>query len=68
MNDYEEFKDYLYFRRDPDIKSIIDDKEEQLLFSDKVLKIIALGYNKERNIIVTNKAFYNLELKSKIII
>ena len=67
MNDYIEFKDYLCFRRDPDIKSIIDNKNEQLLFSDKVIKIIALGY-KERNIIVTNKAFYNLELKSKIII
>ena len=62
-----EFKDYLCFRRDPDIKSIINNKEE-LLFSDKVIKIIALGYTKERNIIVTNKAFYNLELKSKIII
>ena len=68
MNDYIEFKDYLCFRRDPDIKSIIDNKDEQLLFSDKVIKIIALGYTKERNIIVTNKAFYNLELKSKIII
>ena len=63
-----EFKDYLCFRRDPDIKSIINNKDEELLFSDKAIKIIALGYTKERNIIVTNKAFYNLELKSKITI
>lgn len=63
MIDYVEFKDYLCFRRDKEIKQIIDEKE-QLFFSDKVKKIIAYGFSKERNIIVTDRAFYNLEVKS----
>lgn len=68
MIDYVEFKDYLCFSRDPNIISNFIDNKEQLLFSDKVKKIIALGFSKERNIIVTNKAFYNLEDKCKLII
>lgn len=63
MIDYIEYKDYLCFRRDKEIKEIIDENE-QLLFSDKVKKIIALGFSKERNIIITDRAFYNLEDKS----
>ena len=63
MEDYIEFKDYLCFGRDKEIKPIIH--EEQLLFSDKVYKIVRLGFSKERNIILTNQAFYNLDGKSK---
>jgi len=63
MIDYIEYKDYLCFRRDNEIKEIIDENE-QLFFSDKVKKIIALGFSKERNIIITDRAFYNLEDKS----
>ena len=63
MEDYIEFRDYLCFGRDKDIKSIIN--EEQLLFSDNANKIVALGLYKERNILVSNKAFYNLNNKSK---
>ncbi len=63
MEDYIEFKDYLCFGRDKEIKPIIH--EEQLLFSDKVCKIVTLGIRKEINIILTNQAFYNLDGKSK---
>lgn len=65
MSDYLEFKDYLCFRRDKDIKEILDEKEE-LLLSDKVKKIIALGFSKERNVIITDRAFYNLEDKCNL--
>jgi hypothetical protein len=64
MEDYLEFKDYLFFRNDKEIKPIIND--ETLLFSDKVNKTIALVLTKERNIIITNIAFYNLDSKSKL--
>mgnify|MGYP006872997920 CR=1 FL=1 len=63
MEDYLEFKDYSCFRNDKEIKPIIND--ETLLFSDKVNKAIAQIFTKERNIIITNIAFYNLESKSK---
>ncbi len=63
MEDYLEFKDYACFRNDKEIKQIIND--ETLLFSDKVNKAIAQIFTKERNIIITNIAFYNLESKSK---
>ena len=63
MEEYLEFRDYLCFGRDKEIKSII--QEEQILFSDKANKIVTLGFNKERNILVTNTAFYNLDKKSK---
>jgi len=63
MEDYLEFKDYLIFRNDKEIKKII--KDEILLFSDKMNKVISYEFTKERNIIITNKAFYNLESKSK---
>jgi hypothetical protein len=63
MEDYLEFKDYLFFRNDKEIKKFI--KDEILLFSDKMNKVIAYEFTKERNIIITNKAFYNLESKCK---
>ena len=63
MEDFLEFKDYSFFRNDKEIKKYI--KDEVLLFSDKMNKVIAYEFIKERNIIITNKAFYNLESKSK---
>jgi hypothetical protein len=54
--------DYLKFIGD---KSIIEiTKDEQILFSDKVTKTNRFGFSQERNIIVTNKAVYNLKKKT----
>ena len=64
MEDYIEFKDYLLFRNDKEIKTFI--KDEILLFSDKMNKVIAYEFTKERNIIITNIAFYNLQDKCKL--
>jgi hypothetical protein len=64
MEDYLEFKDYSFFRNDEEIKEYI--KDEILLFSDKMNKVIAYEFTKERNIIITNIAFYNLDSKSKL--
>ena len=63
MEDYIEYKDYLGFRRDKEIKDII--KEEQLLFSDKIKGLYFLTV--ERNLVITNDALYSLEGKSKLI-
>jgi hypothetical protein len=64
MEDYLEFKDYSFFRNDEEIKEYI--KDEILLFSDKMNKVIAYEFTKERNIIITNIAFYNLQDKCKL--
>ena len=56
-------KDHLNFRNDKDIKAII--KNEELLLSDKVIKINRYGLSQERNILVTNLNIYNLKKKSK---
>ena len=62
MEDYLEFKDYLCFRRDKEIKDII--KDEQLLFSDKIKGLYFLTL--ERNLVITNEALYSLDGKSKL--
>ena len=64
MEDYLEFKDYLCFRRDKEIKDII--KDEQLLFSDKIKGLYILTL--ERNLVITNEALYSLDGKSNFII
>lgn len=64
MEDYLEFKDYLCFRRDKEIKTII--KEEQLLFSDKIKGLYLLTL--ERNLVITNEALYSLDGKSNLIL
>ena len=61
MEDYFEFKDYLCYRRDKEIKDII--KEEHLLLSDKIKGLYLL--NLDRNLVITNKALYSLDGKSK---
>jgi hypothetical protein len=64
MEDSED-KDYLNFKNDSVLPSIIG--EEELLLSDKLIKINRYGLSQERNILVTNKAIYNLKKKSKLI-
>jgi len=56
-------KDHLNFRNDKDIKGIIG--TEELLFSDKLVKVNHYGFSQERNILITNKGIYNLKKKSK---
>ena len=58
-------KDYLGFKNDSAIKSIVGD--EKLLFSDKIIKVNRYGLSQERNILITDKAIYNLKRKSNII-
>jgi uncharacterized protein (UPF0216 family) len=60
-----ENKDYLNFKKESVLKSIIG--EEELLFSDKLIKINRYGLSQERNILITNKAIYNLKKKSNFI-
>ena len=54
-------KDFLNFKNEKNIKSIIGD--EKLLFSDKLIKINRYGLSQERNILITDKAIYNLKKK-----
>ena len=56
-----EVRDYLKFKNEKGLSSIIGD--EELLFSDKVIKINRYSLSQERNIIITNKAIYNLKKK-----
>ena len=59
-----ENKDHLNFRKENVLPSIIG--EEELLFSDKLIKINRYGLSQERNILITNKAIYNLKKKSNL--
>ena len=54
-------KDYLNFKNESSLKKLIGD--EELLFSDKIIKVNRYGLSQERNIIITNKAIYNLKKK-----
>ena len=58
-------RDYLNFKNDSSIKATIGD--EKLLFSDKIIKVNRYGLSQERNILITDKAIYNLKRKSNII-
>jgi 16S rRNA U516 pseudouridylate synthase RsuA-like enzyme len=55
--------DKLLFHEDKAINKLI--KQEQILFSDKVIKINRHGSSQERNLLITDKAIYNLKKKSK---
>jgi uncharacterized protein (UPF0216 family) len=63
MEDESSSKDHLNFRNDKDIIAIIGNDE--LLLSDKIIKINRYGLSQERNILVTNQNIYNLKKKSK---
>ena len=56
-------KDHLNFRNDKEIKGIIG--SDELLLSDKLIKINRYGLSQERIILVTNNNIYNLKKKSK---
>ena len=55
--------DYLNFFKDYTIKNNIT-REEEIQFSDKILKVNKFGFKQERNIIITDKAIYNLKKTS----
>ena len=56
-------KDYLNFAKEKSLVKLIGD--EVLLFTDKINKINRYGLTQERNILITDKAIYNLKKKSK---
>ena len=56
-------KDYLNFAEEKSLSIIIG--IEKVLFTDKINKINRYGLTQERNIIITNKAIYNLKKKGK---
>ena len=53
--------DYLHFKGDPEIETIIDG--EEISFSDSLQKKNTWGFYQLRNFIITNKALYNLDKK-----
>ena len=55
-------RDYLKFANEKSLGKLIGN--EQLLFTDKINKINRYGLTQERNILITNKAIYNLKKKS----
>ena len=52
--------DHLNYLNNYTIKNNIT-REEEILFTDKISKINKYGWSQERNIIITNKAIYNLK-------
>ena len=52
--------DFLNFSKDHYIKTNVT-REENIEFSDKIIKINKYGFKQERNIIITDKAIYNLK-------
>ena len=56
-------RDYLQFAGEKSLTEII--KDEKVLFTDKINKINRYGLTQERNILITNKAIYNLKKKGK---
>ena len=54
-------RDYLNFAKEKSLSNII--RDEEVLFTDKINKINRYGLTQERNILITNKAIYNLEKK-----
>ena len=49
------------FAKEKSLSKIIND--EEVLFTDKINKINRYGLTQERNILITNKAIYNLKKK-----
>lgn len=56
-------KDHLNLRNDIFIKDLIGNDE--LLLSDKIIKVNEYGLSQERTILVTTKNIFNLAKKSK---
>ena len=60
-----EDSDYLDFKSDKSVLKTVNN--EKILFSDKIIKINRHNVSQERNIVITDKAIYNLKKKSKYI-
>ena len=56
-------KDHLNLRNDIFIKLLI--RNDELLLSDKIIKVNEYGLSQERTILVTTKNIFNLAKKSK---
>jgi len=52
--------DFLNFSKDHYIKTNLT-RDENIEFSDKIIKVNKFGFKQERNIIITDKALYNLK-------
>lgn len=63
MEEYKDFKDYLCLSRDKDIINLI--RKEELFFSDSVKAFYFR--TQDRNILITSKALYRLDEKSRSI-
>jgi serum/glucocorticoid-regulated kinase 2 len=63
MEEIQSEYDFLNFWKDYYIKTNVT-REEQIEFSDKIIKINKFGFKQERNIIITDKALYNLKKTS----
>lgn len=55
--------DHLNFNNDKEILNVIG--FDNLLFSDKIIKVNRYGFNQERNIIITENAILNFKKKGK---
>lgn len=62
LEEYNPDYDFLKVNKDSDIRKII--RDEILYFSDNITKINHYGFSQKRQILVTNKAIYNLDNKS----
>lgn len=58
-------RDYLNVKSNKDIMRIINN--EELLYSDTIIKINKWNMSQERIIVITNLAIYNIKKTSKII-
>lgn len=54
--------DHLNFSQDKEIRKII--LSEKFLYSNTIIKINSWNMSQERNIIITDKAIYNIKKKS----
>ena len=60
MEDLQSEYDFLNYSKDNYIKTNIT-RDESIQFSDKIIKINKYGRKQERNIIITDKAIYNIK-------
>ena len=63
MEDLQSEYDFLNYSKDNYIKTNIT-RDESIQFSDKIIKINKFGRKQERNIIITDKAIYNIKKTS----
>ena len=60
MEEYQSEYDFLNFTKNQYIKATVI-RNETIQFSDRIIKVNNLGFKQERNIIITDKAVYNLK-------